>query len=65
MYFLWGGYSVSNPTLNRFFALHFLLPFVILGLVLLHFYLLHKNGSTNPLGVNFKTDEIHFILILS
>jgi ubiquinol-cytochrome c reductase cytochrome b/c1 subunit len=51
---LWGGFSVDNPTLNRFFALHFLLPFVILGVVLLHVAALHVTGSNNPLGIDVK-----------
>ena len=51
---LWGGFSVDNPTLNRFFALHFLLPFVLLGLVILHTAALHVCGSNNPLGIEPK-----------
>ncbi|MBB3267550.1 ubiquinol-cytochrome c reductase cytochrome b subunit [Azospirillum sp. OGB3] len=51
---LWGGFSVDNPTLNRFFALHFLLPFVLLGLVILHTAALHVSGSNNPLGIDAK-----------
>jgi ubiquinol-cytochrome c reductase cytochrome b subunit len=54
---LWGGYSVDNPTLNRFFSLHYLLPFVILGLVVLHVVALHIGGSNNPTGVEPKTDK--------
>jgi len=54
---LWGGYSVDNPTLNRFFALHYLLPFVILGLVILHVVVLHCNGSNNPTGIEPKTKK--------
>ncbi|MBP9050747.1 MAG: cytochrome b N-terminal domain-containing protein, partial [Alphaproteobacteria bacterium] len=46
--FLWGGFSVDNPTLNRFFALHYLLPFVIVGVVFLHVWALHVTGSNNP-----------------
>lgn len=53
---LWGGYSVDNPTLNRFFSLHYLLPFVIIGLVGLHLVALHQHGSNNPLGIDKKTD---------
>ena len=49
---LWGGFSVDNPTLNRFFALHYLMPFVIVALVFLHIVALHRHGSNNPLGVN-------------
>jgi ubiquinol-cytochrome c reductase cytochrome b subunit len=51
---MWGGYSVDNPTLNRFYALHYLLPFVIVGLVFLHLVALHRFGSNNPLGIDTK-----------
>lgn len=54
---LWGGFSVDNPTLNRFFALHYLLPFVIVGLVALHLVALHQHGSNNPTGVDVKTEK--------
>ena len=54
---LWGGFSVDNPTLNRFFALHFLLPFVIVGLVLIHIVALHKHGSNNPTGLDIKSNK--------
>ena len=54
---LWGGYSVDNPTLNRFFVLHFLMPFLILGIVLLHLLALHTAGSNNPTGVPVKTKK--------
>ena len=50
--FLWGGFTVGNPTLNRFYALHYLLPFVILAVVLLHLIALHRFGSNNPLGID-------------
>jgi ubiquinol-cytochrome c reductase cytochrome b subunit len=49
---LWGGFSVDNPTLKRFFAIHFLLPFIILVFSLIHILYLHKQGSANPLGVD-------------
>ena len=52
--FLWGGFTVGNPTLNRFYALHYLLPFVILAIVLLHLIALHRFGSNNPLGIDLK-----------
>ncbi len=52
---LWGGYSVGDPTLNRFFVLHFVLPFVIVGIVILHIWALHEHGSNNPKGVDLKT----------
>ena len=54
---LWGGFSVDNPTLQRFFSLHYLLPFVILGLVILHIWALHRFGSNNPLGIDAKSDK--------
>ncbi|MBV6631821.1 MAG: cytochrome b/b6 [Alphaproteobacteria bacterium] len=54
---LWGGFSVDNPTLNRFFALHYLLPFVIVGVVVLHVAALHITGSNNPLGVEPKSEK--------
>lgn len=52
--FLWGGFSVDNPTLNRFFALHYLLPFVIFAVVFLHVWALHVTGSNNPSGIEPK-----------
>lgn len=57
---LWGGFTVNNATLNRFFSLHFLLPFVIAGLTVLHLALLHKDGSNNPLGVDSGVDKVPF-----
>ncbi len=57
---LWGGFSVGNATLNRFFSLHYLMPFVIAGLVIVHLSLLHKDGSNNPLGINTNVDTIPF-----
>jgi ubiquinol-cytochrome c reductase cytochrome b/c1 subunit len=51
---LWGGFSVDNPTLNRFYALHYLLPFIIVGVVFLHIVALHITGSNNPLGIDPK-----------
>ena len=54
---LWGGFSVDNPTLNRFFALHYLLPFIIVGLVLLHIVALHQHGSNNPKGIDVKSPK--------
>lgn len=54
---LWGGFSVDNPTLNRFFSLHYLLPFVIAGLVVLHIWALHVVGNNNPLGVDVKSEK--------
>lgn len=59
---LWGGFAVDNPTLNRFFALHYLFPFIIFALVVVHVVALHVHGSTNPTGVEIKTkkDSIPF-----
>lgn len=58
---LWGGFSVDNATLNRFFSLHYLLPFLIVGAVLIHLTLLHLSGSNNPLGINTQqTDFVPF-----
>jgi ubiquinol-cytochrome c reductase cytochrome b subunit len=59
---LWGGFSVDNATLNRFFALHYLLPFVIAGVVVLHIWALHVHGSNNPLGIDARgpQDKIPF-----
>ncbi len=54
---LWGGFSVDNPTLNRFFSLHYLLPFVITGVVFLHVAALHITGSNNPLGIDVKSPQ--------
>nr|AGW15557.1 cytochrome b [Carpodacus rubicilla] len=56
----WGGFSVDNPTLTRFFALHFLLPFLIVGLTLVHLTFLHDTGSNNPTGVPSDCDKIPF-----
>nr|QYX87487.1 cytochrome b [Microspingus lateralis]QYX87488.1 cytochrome b [Microspingus lateralis] len=57
---LWGGFSVDNPTLTRFFALHFLLPFVMVGLTLVHLTFLHETGSNNPMGIPSDCDKIPF-----
>ena len=57
---LWGGFTINNATLNRFFSLHFFVPFVIAGVSLLHLALLHKDGSTNPLGVDSGVDKVPF-----
>jgi ubiquinol-cytochrome c reductase cytochrome b subunit len=57
---LWGGFSVSNATLNRFFSLHYLMPFLIAGLTLVHLSLLHRTGSNNPLGINKNTEVVTF-----
>jgi ubiquinol-cytochrome c reductase cytochrome b subunit len=59
--FIWGGFSVNNATLNRFFSLHFVLPFILVALVLMHLIALHDTaGSSNPLGVSGNYDRIPF-----
>jgi quinol-cytochrome oxidoreductase complex cytochrome b subunit len=60
VHWLWGGFSVDNATLNRFFSIHYLLPFAIAALVLVHLVLLHEDGSNNPLGISSKMDKIPF-----
>jgi len=54
---LWGGYSVDNPTLNRFYSLHYLLPFLTFGLVILHIWALHVPGNNNPIGIDVKKNR--------
>jgi len=57
---VWGGFAVSNPTLTRFFALHYLIPFIVLGLVVLHLFFLHQRGRSNPLGISSNTNKVPF-----
>jgi len=57
---LWGGFSVNNPTLNRFFSFHFTLPFILCAFIILHLIFLHQKGSNNPLGLISKTENISF-----
>lgn len=57
---IWGGFSVDNATLTRFFAFHFLLPFVVLGATVLHLLFLHETGSNNPTGISSEADKISF-----
>jgi ubiquinol-cytochrome c reductase cytochrome b subunit len=56
--FVWGGFSVNNATLNRFFSLHFVLPFVLAALAVMHMITLHQHGSSNPLGISSNADKI-------
>lgn len=56
--FVWGGFSVNNATLNRFFSLHYLLPFILAALAILHLMTLHVNGSSNPLGISSNVDRV-------
>lgn len=58
---LWGGFSVDNPTLNRFYSFHYTLPFVLAGLSIFHLAALHQYGSTNPLGINSQSSPIAFL----
>ena len=60
VYFIWGSWSVDNATLNRFYSLHYLLPFILVGLVILHLISLHQHGSNNPEGLSSKSDKIRF-----
>nr|YP_009939485.1 cytochrome b [Eristalis cerealis]QNV48726.1 cytochrome b [Eristalis cerealis] len=57
---IWGGFSVDNPTLSRFFTFHFILPFIVLAMVMIHLLFLHQTGSNNPIGVNSNLDKIPF-----
>lgn len=57
---VWGGFAVANPTLTRFFALHYLLPFVVAALVIIHIFFLHLHGRSNPLGVRSATNKVPF-----
>nr|AOY35686.1 cytochrome b [Austrofundulus limnaeus] len=62
---LWGGFSVDNATLNRFFTFHFLMPFIIMAIVMVHLIFLHETGSNNPAGLNSNVDKISFHPYLS
>nr|QUV75325.1 cytochrome b [Nebria ingens riversi] len=57
---VWGGFAVDNATLTRFFTIHFLLPFIITALIMIHLLFLHQTGSNNPLGINSNIDKIPF-----
>lgn len=57
---LWGGFAVDNATLSRFFRLHFLLPFIVLIISIIHIFFLHRTGSNNPIGLNSNVDKIPF-----
>lgn len=60
VYWLWGGFSIDHPTLNRFYSFHYTLPFLLAGLSIFHIAALHQYGSTNPLGVNSQTSSVPF-----
>nr|YP_010130625.1 cytochrome b [Cercopithecus neglectus]AFA45589.1 cytochrome b [Cercopithecus neglectus]AFA45602.1 cytochrome b [Cercopithecus neglectus]QPZ51719.1 cytochrome b [Cercopithecus neglectus] len=57
---IWGGYSIGNPTLSRFFTLHFILPFIITAITIVHLLFLHETGSNNPCGISSDSDKITF-----
>nr|YP_011032077.1 cytochrome b [Carinata recurvata]WRH31307.1 cytochrome b [Carinata recurvata] len=57
---LWGGFAVDNATLSRFFSLHFMLPFLIIMMTIIHLFFLHTTGSNNPIGINSNIDKIPF-----
>nr|YP_009910922.1 cytochrome b [Darevskia daghestanica]QDP70151.1 cytochrome b [Darevskia daghestanica] len=57
---IWGGFAIDNATLTRFFTLHFMLPFIIMGTSMIHLLFLHETGSNNPVGLNSNTDKIPF-----
>lgn len=60
VYWIWGGFSVDNATLNRFFVFHFLTPFIVLLIVIFHLFFLHISGSNNPIGLRRKTFKVSF-----
>jgi len=60
VYWLWGGFSIDHPTLNRFYSFHYTLPFILAGLSIFHIAALHQYGSTNPLGINTQGSTIPF-----
>ena len=60
VYWLWGGFSIDHPTLNRFYSFHYTLPFILAGLSIFHIAALHQYGSTNPLGINTQASNVNF-----
>ncbi|YP_001795379.1 cytochrome b (mitochondrion) [Tetranychus urticae] len=60
VFWVWGSFSVDNPTLNRFFSLHFLMPLLILAMSMIHLSILHEKGSSNQMGLNSSKDKIYF-----
>nr|YP_011017327.1 cytochrome b [Amblyomma boeroi]WQF68990.1 cytochrome b [Amblyomma boeroi] len=59
-YWIWGGFSVDNNTLIRFFSMHFIFPFILLAMSMLHIILIHEKGSSNPIGISLSIDKIPF-----
>ena len=57
---IWGGFAIDNATLNRFFTIHFVLPFIVIAFIIIHLIFLHQTGSNNPLGLNSNLDKIPF-----
>lgn len=57
---VWGGFAVGNPTLVRFFSFHFILPFFLVFLVVIHLFFLHESGSRNPFGISSEEDRVEF-----
>lgn len=57
---IWGGFAVDNATLTRFFTFHFILPFIVLAIIIIHLLFLHQTGSNNPIGLNSNIDKIPF-----
>nr|QNH68979.1 cytochrome b [Ergatettix serrifemora] len=57
---IWGGFAVNNPTLSRFFSMHFITPFIIVAMSMIHLIFLHQSGSNNPLGMNSNSEKIPF-----
>lgn len=57
---IWGGFSINNATLNRFYSIHFIIPFIILFIVIIHLFFLHQSGSSNPMGLNRNLNKIYF-----
>jgi ubiquinol-cytochrome c reductase cytochrome b subunit len=57
---VWGGFAVDNATLTRFFSIHFLLPFIVSAMTIVHLLFLHQTGSNNPIGVNSNYDKVSF-----
>nr|AWV84405.1 cytochrome b [Tettigades dumfriesi] len=60
VHWIWGGFAVDNATLTRFYSLHFIMPFIILALTMIHLIFLHQSGSNNPIGLNSNFDKISF-----
>lgn len=62
---VWGGFSINNATLNRFFSFHFILPFIVIIIVIIHLFFLHLTGSSNPLGINRNLNKVPFHVYFS